>query len=191
MVEVTELAAAPADRAALEALVDGPLGTISERMGDLVRDFVRLRAHFAAASELDSEWALNRLIVTLVRVGPMRLMALATAAQCDSSTVSRQVGTLVAKGFIERLPDPADGRAILLRPTEAAVTRYRDYLTGRVAREAEVLASWPEADRAELANLLGRYFQDFRSYYAPQLGPVHPTGDHGPAAGTPEQDSCR
>jgi DNA-binding MarR family transcriptional regulator len=167
MGEVSQLALeADVDRPA-----DGAVGVISERMQDVVRDFQRLRAHFAHASEPDSEWALNRLISTLVREGPMRLMTLAAAAQCDSSTVSRQVGTLVARGYIERLRDPDDGRASLLKPTASAYERYRKFLDARVAREEEVLSSWPEADRVRFAELLTRYSEDFRAYYVGQLGP--------------------
>jgi len=136
-------------------------GVISERMQDVVRDFQRLRAHFANASEPDSEWALNRLIVTLVREGPMRLMALAAASQCDSSTVSRQVGTLVAKGYIERLRDPDDGRACLLKPTLAAHERYRKSLDVRAAREEDVLGAWSDSDRVRFAELLTKYSEDF------------------------------
>jgi DNA-binding MarR family transcriptional regulator len=159
------------ETSATDPLAEGAVGLISERMQDVVRDFQRLRAQFATASEPDSEWALNRLIVTLVREGPMRLMALAAAAQCDSSTVSRQVGTLVAKGYLERLPDPDDGRACLLKPTAAAHERYRKYLDVRAAREEEVLSSWSDADRARFAALLTRYSEDFRAYYVGQLGP--------------------
>jgi DNA-binding MarR family transcriptional regulator len=170
MDEVSQLTAPTAARADLHPLADSAIGVISERMQDVVRDFQRLRAHFAHASAPDSEWALNRLIVTLVREGPMRLMALASAALCDSSTVSRQVATLVARGYIERLRDPDDGRACLLKPTESAHERYRRSIDARVAREQEVLSSWSEADRVRFAELLSRYSQDFRAYYVGQLG---------------------
>jgi DNA-binding MarR family transcriptional regulator len=159
---------ADVDRDSLPASV---LGVISDRLQDLIRDFQRLRAHVANASEPDSEWALNRLIVALVREGPLRLMELAAVTHCDASTVSRQVAALVASGYLERLPDPDDGRASLLRPTAAAHERYRSFLVARARREEDVLSAWPEADRTRFAELLTRYSKDFRSYYVAQLGP--------------------
>jgi DNA-binding MarR family transcriptional regulator len=150
----------------------GALGVISDRLQDVVRDFHRLRAHVASTSEPDSEWALNRLLVTLVREGPLRLMELAAATHCDASTVSRQVATLVASGYLERLRDPDDGRASQLRPTPAAHQRYLKFVAARTAREEDVLSSWSEGDRARFAELLTRYSEDFRRYYVDQLGPA-------------------
>ena len=48
------------------------------------------------------------------RHGPCRVTALAEVARVDASVVSRQIAHLEKIGLVERLPDPADGRAHLV-----------------------------------------------------------------------------
>ena len=52
-----------------------------------------------------------------LKVAPLRVSALAEVLHSDVSTVSRQVSTLVDLGFVERGPDPHDGRAQALSLT--------------------------------------------------------------------------
>ena len=54
--------------------------------------------------------------------GPHRSNALAEAVHSDPSTVSRQIAALVKVGYVERRPDPADGRACLLAATDELIT---------------------------------------------------------------------
>lgn len=154
-----------------------PVAVIAERVHELMRDIQRLRTQYTSRAEPDSEWAASRLIVTLVREGPMRLMALAAATQSDPSTVSRQVSALVRSGVIERRPDPVDGRASLLVPTEIAQRRYEDHLTRRNEGVATILTDWSDDDREQLAQLLTRFTDDFRRFRlaGPAPGCVSPT----------------
>ena len=46
-----------------------------------------------------------------------RLTTLAERAQMTHQAMSELVGELVHNGFLERVPDPTDGRARLVRPT--------------------------------------------------------------------------
>lgn len=58
----------------------------------------------------------------LMRVGPdgTRLTELAEAAQVTKQTAGFLVDQLEKAGYVERVPDPADGRARLVRVTEKA-----------------------------------------------------------------------
>src|SRR4051794_30292364 len=56
-------------------------------------------------------WA---LLVPLERDGEQRCSALAAQAGVDVSVVSRQVAALERAGYVERRPDPEDGRASLI-----------------------------------------------------------------------------
>src|SRR3954447_15382777 len=59
------------------------------------------------------------LLYTLKCQGAMRLGDIAEAMKLDASTVSRHVHQLGERGFIDREPDPEDGRAriIAISPT--------------------------------------------------------------------------
>jgi DNA-binding MarR family transcriptional regulator len=61
------------------------------------------------------------LLITLVRLGPMRLGDLATAEQLSSPAVSRVIAGLVADGHVERTQDPSDGRAFVVGATAKGV----------------------------------------------------------------------
>ena len=70
----------------------------------------------------------------------IRMGELAERMQLTRGAVTQLVSYLEAHGFLERVPDPDDGRAVLVRPTGAA---NRGYELGR-ARLAELEASWEE-----------------------------------------------
>jgi DNA-binding MarR family transcriptional regulator len=70
----------------------------------------------------------------------IRMGELAERMQLTKGAATQLVSYLEAHGFLERVPDPTDGRAVLVRPTGAA---NRGYELGR-ARLAELEASWEE-----------------------------------------------
>lgn len=68
------------------------------------------------------------LLAEVLNQAPVRLSDLATSMGLDRSIASRQTESLVRAGFVERRPDPTDGRAALLAPTRtgrSVVTRLR------------------------------------------------------------------
>ncbi len=73
---------------------------------------------------------------TVARDGPLRLGDLAAIEGVRAPTMSRIVDGLVADGVAERVPDPADGRACLVRVTPVG----EDVLRGARASRSEVLA---------------------------------------------------
>lgn len=89
-------------------------------------------------------------------LGPRRAGDLAEKAGLDPSTTSRRVSALVERGYLDRTPDPDDGRAhrIALTPEGRAVLdaeRQR-----RVDLVGVALEDWPEPERRDLADLLAR-----------------------------------
>jgi DNA-binding MarR family transcriptional regulator len=70
----------------------------------------------------------------------IRMGELAQRMQLTKGAVTQLVSYLEEHGFLERVPDPTDGRAVLVRPTEAA---NRGYELGRT-RLAELEAGWEE-----------------------------------------------
>lgn len=148
---------------------------VAAELGAAVSRVVRVasRAKMEAASRGERiDVATFRLLVALDEAGPMRANALAGAVFSDPSTVSRQIGALVAAGHVERHPDPADRRASLLRLTEAgsaALTAHRRIRDEHIAR---VTAAWPVADRRRIAELLDRLADDLSNHLQPGSEPA-------------------
>ena len=113
--------------------------------------------------------SLDALCGVLADRGPVRFTELAKALWLDKSTVTRQVTTLEQLGFVERTPDPSDGRAALLGLTETG----RDMLSrSRQARRegtSEVLSAWEDADVARFAELMERFNREVEAAQRPRL----------------------
>src|SRR3954449_2314398 len=94
---------------------------LTASVSQLVRTGRRVSAR--AAGQLYGDlpsygWA---LLVPLQRDGDLRCSALAARTGVDVSVASRQVAVLERSGYVERRPDPVDGRASLLRVTPAGL----------------------------------------------------------------------
>jgi DNA-binding MarR family transcriptional regulator len=92
----------------------------------------------------------------------MRLSDLAAKVGLDASTVSRQIKQLEDKGIVERTPDPADGRASLVRLTETGRQTMQAGFRRRFERIKTVLEPWSQRDRDLLRKLLTRLAADLR-----------------------------
>ncbi|UYM06705.1 MarR family winged helix-turn-helix transcriptional regulator [Solicola gregarius] len=117
------------------------------------------RAMRASGRRFDRlETSLSRTDSALLRYllthGDSRAGDIATEYGIDASVVSRQVGCLVERGYVERRTDPADARAALLAITEAGrellaefdrkyshylAQRFEDWSEERIAHTAAVL----------------------------------------------------
>lgn len=89
--------------------------------------------------------------------GAIGVKSLADEFQLDISTVSRQAAALEQKGYVRRIPDPADRRAFFMEITELGAKEYADYKASRLARIRELLADWPEEETETFAVLLQKF----------------------------------
>ncbi|GGU53892.1 MarR family winged helix-turn-helix transcriptional regulator [Streptomyces lavendofoliae] len=94
------------------------------------------------------------LLVRLEEAGTQRATALAAYFGVGKATMSRQLRALEDLGLVARDPDPADGRASLVRLTDEGRGRFRRVRDARRARYVRKLAGWDRAEIAELARLL-------------------------------------
>ncbi|MFD4140161.1 MarR family transcriptional regulator [Streptomyces sp. NBC_00390] len=94
------------------------------------------------------------LLVRLEEGGPQRATELAAYFGVGKATMSRQLHALEDLGLVAREPDPADGRASLVRLTDEGVTRFRHVRDARRDRYMSKLAGWDPREVAELARLL-------------------------------------
>ncbi|MFE0106519.1 MarR family winged helix-turn-helix transcriptional regulator [Streptomyces sp. NPDC059009] len=102
----------------------------------------------------DLEPAAYGLLVRLDEAGPQRATDLAAYIGVGKATMSRQLRALEELGLLAREPDPADGRAWLVRLTPDGRDRVRTVRAGRRERYVRQLAGWDRREVAELARLL-------------------------------------
>jgi DNA-binding MarR family transcriptional regulator len=78
-----------------------------------------------------------------------------------SGTMTNRVDRLSAKGLVERLPDPADRRGVLVRLTDAGRDRVDAALEQLLDQERLLLAGLPHADQSQLGRLLRKVVAPF------------------------------
>jgi DNA-binding MarR family transcriptional regulator len=84
--------------------------------------------------------AQGRLLAQIDELGPARIGDLARADHCSQPTMTTQVQRLEERGWVGRVSDPADARAVLISLTDEGRTLLTD-----VRRErAEVLRPYVE-----------------------------------------------
>ena len=138
-----------------------------DRLTSSVAQLVRTGRHVSAraATHLYGElpsygWA---MLVPLERDGDQRCSALAVQVGVDVSVASRQLAVLARLGYVERRPDPQDGRASLLRLTTAGVQALAATRTLRAEWALGALADWDEAEARVLSDLLDRLVTDLET----------------------------
>jgi DNA-binding MarR family transcriptional regulator len=141
-------------------------GAVADSVLDLMRTVRKAKARMLADARGDVESATQLLLHTVAAHGPVRTSALAASVHSDLSTVSRQVGALVAGGLLERRADPADGRACLLALTPAGEAAVADHEQGRADFFAAVLDGWTQDELLQFAGLLDRFTASYDHVHA-------------------------
>ena len=114
------------------------------------------RAAFAAHDiepwEFDVLAALRRA-GTPYELSPGRLLR---ETLVTSGTMTNRVDRLVARAFVERLPDPRDRRGVLVRLTDRGRETVDGALSGLLEHERRLLSALSPEELRELAGLLRR-----------------------------------
>ena len=84
----------------------------------------------------------------------VRLSDLAEALRIAPRSATEVADGLQERGLVERAADPADRRAVVLRPTQAGRRTQREVADARVADSTELFDRLSAADRAELERIL-------------------------------------
>ncbi|GAA1751395.1 hypothetical protein GCM10009810_09650 [Nostocoides vanveenii] len=95
---------------------------------------------------------------------PLRISALAERVHTEMSTVSRAVAGLERAGLLDRIPDPADGRAHLVTLTPGGHAVLANLREQRQAWFTELLHDWSDADVDHLLTLLRRLGDSIETY---------------------------
>lgn len=78
-------------------------------------------------------------VETLVKKGPLRLQVMAEEMFLDKSTASRVVDTLERKGYVSRVEDEEDRRAVRIQATDAGCELYARIRADLIAEERAMI----------------------------------------------------
>ncbi|MFH0243235.1 MarR family winged helix-turn-helix transcriptional regulator [Streptomyces sp. HK10] len=102
------------------------------------------------------------VVLTLLgRHGEMRMTRLADLMGIDMSVTSRHVAYAVERGWVDRRPDPLDGRVRLLRLAGSGERMLAEMHRRTSETLAHLLGDWPDEDVARLTDLLARLRASF------------------------------
>lgn len=119
-------------------------------------------AHSPRLGSLDrSEYLMMSEIDEL---GPLAINVLAETLKLSLSTASRQVTALETKKFIERFPDPQNGRISLVQITKEGQDILYKVQKARYDVYAEILHDWSNEELKVLEANLTRLNRDFKRW---------------------------
>ncbi|GAA1805753.1 MarR family winged helix-turn-helix transcriptional regulator [Nesterenkonia flava] len=142
-----------------------------DRVRELEQEFNRLfvRRRFTAlqlAREIDPEIepASYSVLATLQHTGPSRMTFIARHLGIGKPTLSRQLNTLAARGFVTKTTDPEDGRAQVVSLTVEGRHRLETAQADRAERYLQMLAPWSEEEITTLSGLLAKLNRTYAAY---------------------------
>jgi DNA-binding MarR family transcriptional regulator len=135
-------------------------GRVGEQVVRFIRGFKSVQAQTMHRARHGVDPSGYPVLFQLVE-SPKRTTELAACLYADTSTVSRQVTTLVDAGLVERTVDPNDRRATTLQLTAAGRDVFTAMKADRDRILRSVLSDWTESDIADFVRLLTRFNDDF------------------------------
>lgn len=136
-----------------------PAPTADDDLGELIVRAARsLRGRWREVLE---PWDLSphqaRALGVVGRSDGLRLSAVAEALRIAPRSATEVVDGLAERGLVERVADPTDRRAVLVRATPEGARVQAEVGAARAADTRAALARIPADERAELARLLRRF----------------------------------
>lgn len=99
----------------------------------------------------------RRMLHAIVRAeAPRSITDLGHAIGVDQPRASRLVQSLADAGLVRRIPDPTDGRRVVIEATKAGRAHIAAHAEARAAEVATAAEALTPAERAELARLLAK-----------------------------------
>jgi len=125
--------------------------TLELQLARLVRGLEATRRTRSGSAAMD-----RAVYVLLDRLddGARSAAQLVTDLHLDQSTISRQLAAASRQGLVDRVADPAGGRAGLIALTVRGRNALAEERSSRADRVRTLLAEWRAADRRELARLI-------------------------------------
>ncbi|MFJ4434905.1 MarR family winged helix-turn-helix transcriptional regulator [Streptomyces sp. NPDC088923] len=121
----------------------------------------KLPERAAQASGLHLDKPAISVLLNLRTAGrPLRIGEIAERMAVVGPHVTRHVQVLEKRGLVHRVTDPEDRRASLIELTPSGYDGVERYGASLFSWVTDVLADWPEQDRADLSRLLTRLAND-------------------------------
>ncbi|MFS8096634.1 MarR family transcriptional regulator [Lentzea alba] len=98
-----------------------------------------------------------RMLVLLESRGPMKLTALADLLEVNPSTAKRMIDRLITSGMVDREPNPATKREVVVVASEAGQRVVREVMTRRRAEISTIVSRMPEHLRHGLVEALDAF----------------------------------
>lgn len=136
--------------------MDGVGGGIGAQVQDLFKGMRVLKQRWHAEHPVVPS-GLQGLLMEIDRLAGCHSRDLAAQAGLDPSTVSRAVSALVSHGLVARQPDVHDGRATVLRLTEAGRAALDEAARWYDRQLAAALDGWTAEEVAAFSLALGRF----------------------------------
>ena len=130
--------------------VEGEISVLMRRLRREMSDRARL-------IQRDLQGPSYFLLGWIAANGPVRASTIAEAFEVDKGALSRQLQHLAEHGLLERVADPADGRATLVSVSAEAVRRLESVEGRHWALRDEQLADWSADELTGFAAGLRRY----------------------------------
>lgn len=96
--------------------------------------------------------------------GSVRITDLARELSVEVPTMSRHVANLTQAGYLEKTPDPADGRVWWVMPTSKAEDTIGRLEIERRQVLSNVFSGWTRSDRDAFVDLLDRFSSDLTQH---------------------------
>jgi DNA-binding MarR family transcriptional regulator len=122
----------------------------------------------------------------LVERGPSRSQALAEVLMLDKSTTTRVIDALVRKGYVERLPDPEDARAVSLRVTREGRELYLKINSELIEQQADLLRDLEPEVRGAATEIIKRLARAAQARFVSGVS----VGSCAPACGNDKAGGC-
>jgi len=137
--------------------------TLVELVNEVFRLFRTLKSMSIHETPADQPGLAHAGILGLLsRLGECRATEAAAELGVGPSVLSRQLADLDAKGLVERRPDPEDGRATLLRVSDAGSDQLKAIMLRRAERMRERLQGWSEEEARETLAAVAHLVEAFR-----------------------------
>ena len=152
---------------AMPDLDPSPMGVVA-RVSRLGRIFDR------RVEEIYATYGLNQsqfgVLAALRRAGPPYCLSpteLYNSLLVTSGAMTNRVERLAASGYIERIPDPNDGRGMLVALTPAGKRLIERVVRPHYDNEHQLLSALSQEERTQLADLLRRLLLDLEDRVPP------------------------
>ena len=129
------------------------------------------------------------VLAALRRAGPPHTLSptdLYNGLLVSSGAMTNRLERLAAAGLVERVPDPGDGRSLLVALTDKGQPVINEAVAAHTANEHRLLSSLTATERAQLADVLRRLLLQFEDRPPPTR-----SRDPGPAPAATGRSSPR